>query len=126
MLAYLLELLRVGLGQLGELLREGIDLVVLQRGDAGQLRRQRLLEAQHLLGRLVAVAARRLGYVGTDLTLHALHAARAFDAQFGKLTGQLGAGRGGLLAQQHDHQQDDREQRHGQRQVRNQGHAATG
>lgn len=80
-LTHRLELLRVRLGQLGQLLGEGVDLVVLHRGDAGQLSSQHLLELPKLLRDIAAADARGLGDLATQLALDALVAARQFIAQ---------------------------------------------
>ena len=75
-LAHGFQLLGVRLRQLGELLRERVDLVVLQRGDAGELRRQHLLELPQLLRDITAADACRLGNFAAQFTLDAFVAAR--------------------------------------------------
>jgi hypothetical protein len=74
-LAHRLQLLGVRFGQLGELLGEGVDLVVLQRGDAGQLRGQHLLELAELLRHVAAADARGLGNLAAQFAFDALVAA---------------------------------------------------
>jgi len=80
-LTHRFQLLRVCFSQLGELLRKRVDLVVLQRGDAGELRGQHLLELPQLLRDVAAADAGRLSDFAAQFALDALVAACQFIAQ---------------------------------------------
>ncbi|MNN43486.1 hypothetical protein D3C81_1577250 [compost metagenome] len=94
----------VGLGHLR-------DLLILHRGDAGQVRRQGLLEAQHLpAGLIAAIAGGRTHFA----TQHALQPIKTIK--------QFRGCRPGARAPQQHRQQDHRHDGGGERQDGNQCH----
>ena len=62
----------IGIGELDQLLRKAVDLIVLHRGDIGHLRAKRLPELRHALGNFLPVGLRTLFDFAAQLTLDAL------------------------------------------------------